>query len=78
MYVGQTFHVFKISAYVKCSPHLSRRLMCDILTEFFPLPIVVVIVVVVVVLNYSHFLVQNHRANFNNTWQKHPLLKVVK
>ena len=46
-----------------------------ILTEIFPLPIVVVIVVVAVVLNYSHFLVQNHRANFNNTWQKASIVK---
>ena len=55
--------------------HLSRRLKWAFLIKICPLSVVVVVVVavvVVVVVNFSHFhlLLQNHWANFNQTWHK--------
>ena len=56
--------------------HLSRRLKWDFLIKICPLSVVVVVVVVV---NFSHFhfLLQNHWANFNQTWHKASLSKGV-
>ena len=55
--------------------HLSQRLKWAFLIKICLLSVVVVVVVVivvVVVVNFSHFhlLLQNHRANFNQTWHK--------
>ena len=52
--------------------HLSRRLKWAFLIKICPLSVVVVVVV-----NFSHFhlLLQNHWANFNQTWHKAPLGK---
>ena len=49
--------------------HLNRRLKWAFLIKICPLFVVVVVVVVV---NFSHFhlLLQNHWANFNQTWHK--------
>ena len=56
------------------SAHLSRRLKWAFLIKICPLSVVVVDVVigVGVVVNFSHFhlLLQNHWANFNQTWHK--------
>ena len=56
--------------------HLSRRLKWAFLIKICPLSVVVVVVIVVVV-NFSHFhlLLQNHWANFNQTWHKASLGK---
>ena len=53
------------------SAHLSRRLKCAFPIKICPLSVVVVVFVVVVI-NFSHFhlLLQNHWANFNQTWHK--------
>ena len=58
--------------------HLSRRLKWAFLIKICPLSVVVVVVVVVVfVVNFSHFhlLLQNHSANFKQTWHKTSLAK---
>ena len=56
--------------------HLSRRLKWTFLIKICSLSVVVVEHVVVVV-NFSHFhfLLQNHWANFNQTWHKASLGK---
>ena len=52
--------------------HLSQRLKWAFLIKICQLSVVVVVVVNVVVVNFSHFhlLLQNHWANFNQTWHK--------
>ena len=63
--------------------HLSQRLKWAFLIKICPLSVVVVVVVVVVgvAVNFSHFhlLLQNHWANFNQTWHKlkHPWAKGI-
>ena len=56
--------------FVKFLGHLSRMLKWAFLSTICSLSVVVVVVVVIFV-NFSHFpLLQNHWANFNQTWHK--------
>ena len=55
--------------------HLSWRLKKTFLIKISPLSMVVVIIIVVVNFSHFHLLLQNHLANFNQTWHKAPLGK---
>ena len=67
------FIVFWIFCFCFVHAHLSRRLMRAFLIKICPLSgVVVVVVVVIAVVNFSHFhfLLKNHKANFNQPWHK--------
>ena len=68
--------------YFKVSPpcfliHLSWRLKWVFLITICLLSVLLVFVIVVVNFSYFHLFLHNHRANFNQTWLKHSLVKEI-